>query len=156
MKFRKTAILFLATGCFAGKIPVAPGTFGSLAGLPLCFIVSRLGIFSAILFAVFIILMAIWIADKASVILGREDPACIVIDEIAGITVTLIGLPFEWTVVIAGFFLFRLFDIWKPFPVRYLEKRLKGGLGIVMDDVAAGLLGQIILRGALLLLCRYP
>jgi phosphatidylglycerophosphatase A len=85
-------------------------------------------------------------AHEAEIILKAEDPGCIVIDEVAGMLVTLIGLPFNMISVFGGFLIFRILDIWKPYPIRFLERKLSGGVGIVMDDVVAGVLGNIILR----------
>ncbi|MBW1748297.1 MAG: phosphatidylglycerophosphatase A, partial [Deltaproteobacteria bacterium] len=92
------------------------------------------------------IFFAIWIAREAEIILKAEDPGCIVIDEMAGMLVTLIGLPFNMIYVFSGFIIFRILDIWKPYPIRFLERKLSGGVGIVMDDIVAGILGNIILR----------
>ena len=93
---------------------------------------------------VIFIFFAIWIAREAEKILNTEDPGCIVIDEIAGILVTFTGLPFNTISVIFGFFIFRVLDIWKPYPIRSLERNLSGGTGIVMDDVAAGIWQSVI------------
>ena len=84
----------------------------------------------------------------------RNDPGCVVIDEIAGIMVAFWGIEFNALTAITGFFIFRFFDILKPFPIRHIEKRLKGGLGIVMDDVLAGVFGNILLRLILYLISR--
>lgn len=146
MNFKEKVVMFIATGCFIGKIPFAPGTFGSLAGILLCFILSKtsepVAIFCIILFIIF----SIWIAGDAEKILKIKDPGSIVIDEIAGMAVTLIGLPFNLFYVATGFIIFRVLDITKPFPIRYIEKRISGGAGVVLDDVAAGIFGNIILR----------
>jgi phosphatidylglycerophosphatase A len=87
-----------------------------------------------------------WIANEAEKILKTKDPGCIVIDEIAGMILTLIGLPFNMVMAGAGFMLFRVLDIWKPYPIRFFEKKLPGGVGVVMDDVAAGILSNVVLR----------
>jgi phosphatidylglycerophosphatase A len=84
--------------------------------------------------------------------LKKKDPGCIVIDEIAGIMVTFIGLPFNITTAVPGFLIFRLFDILKPFPIRYIERKLSGGAGVVLDDVAAGIYSNLSLRVVILLL----
>lgn len=152
MKFKDTAVMLLATGCYLGKVPFAPGTFGSLLGLLLCFFLSGIHIASAIFILVLFIGGAVWISHIAEKILNKEDPGCIVIDEMAGMMVTLIGLPFNLFTAVAGFVVFRLLDILKPFPVRILERQLPGGIGVVMDDVAAGIMGNIILRIVLLLI----
>ena len=146
MNFKQKAVMFLATGCFIGHISFAPGTLGSILGLPLCFFLSKINLSVAAAVAVTLIFLAVWIAHEAEKILQQKDPNTIVIDEIAGLVVTLFGLPFNWFCVAAGFLIFRLLDIFKPFPIRLLEKRLSGGTGIVMDDVAAGIFGNLILR----------
>lgn len=149
MNFKEKLVMFLATGCFVGNIPIAPGTFGTIAGLLFCLFLSRAGFLSATLIVVVFIIFAIWITGEAEKIIKQKDPGCIVIDEIAGIMVTLLGLPFNFVSVISGFFIFRILDIIKPFPIRSIENKLSGGAGIVMDDVAAGFLGNCLLRAIL-------
>jgi phosphatidylglycerophosphatase A len=149
MKFRERAVLFLATGFFIGTVPLAPGTFGSVIGLPICFLISRLDILLGVICTVLFILFAIWVAAAAEKVLKKKDAGEIVIDEIAGLIVTFIGLPFTLKIVIAGFIIFRTFDILKPFPIRFLEKKVAGGSGVVLDDVLAGLYGNLILRFAI-------
>ena len=149
MKFRERAVLFLATGFFIGTVPFAPGTFGSIIGLPICFLISRLDILIGVICTVLFILFAIWVAAAAEKVLKKRDAGEIVIDEIAGLIVTFIGLPFTLKTVIAGFIIFRTFDILKPFPIRFLEKKVAGGSGVVLDDVLAGLYGNLILRLAI-------
>ena len=100
MNFSEKAAVFLATGFYVGNIPFAPGTFGSLIGLPLCFLLAGIHLAAAIIAALLIIGLAIWIANAAAKTLKRKDPGCIVIDEIAGMVVTLIGLPFNLTTVV--------------------------------------------------------
>ncbi len=151
MNYRQKSVIFFATGFYIGKIPFAPGTFGSIIGLPLCFVLSKIELSIAVLCTLVFILIAILIAHDAEKILNKNDPGCIVIDEIAGIIVTLLGMPFNLITVAAGFFIFRIMDIFKPFPIRVLEKRLTGGAGIVFDDVAAGIFGNLALRAMLLL-----
>ncbi len=149
MKFRERAVLFLATGFFVGTVPFAPGTFGSIIGLPICFLISKLNFLLAGVFALVFVLFAVWVAAAASRILNKEDPAEIVIDEIAGLMVTLVGIPFTAGTAVAGFVIFRAFDILKPFPIRMLEEKVPGGAGIVLDDVMAGIYANIILRLAI-------
>jgi phosphatidylglycerophosphatase A len=149
MKFRERAVLFLATGFFIGTVPFAPGTFGSIIGLPICFLISRLNILLSVICAILFILFAIGVAAVAEKILEKKDAGEIVIDEIVGIVVTFVGLPFNLKTVIAGFIIFRTFDILKPFPIRFLEKKVAGGSGVVLDDVLAGLYGNLILRLAI-------
>lgn len=146
MNFKQKLVMFLATGCFIGNISFAPGTFGSILGIPLCFLLSKIGISMAVFLTLIFVLCAIWTAHEAQKILKTEDPGCVVIDEIAGMILTLTGLPFNIITVTAGFFLFRMLDIWKPYPIRLFERKFTGGVGIVMDDVAAGVLGNLVLR----------
>ena len=138
--------MFLASGGYVGNIPVAPGTFGSLLGLPLCFAFAKIHLPLALLGAFALIAVAIWIAQRAEAITKQKDPGKIVIDEIAGMVVTLFGIPFHLTSVVIGFFIFRALDIIKPFPIRSLEHRVGGGAGVVIDDVAAGIFGNILVR----------
>ena len=146
MNFKQKSVMCLATGCFIGNISFAPGTFGSMLGLPLCFFLSKIDLTVAILFDVMFIFFAIWIAQEAEKVLKKKDPGCIVIDEIAGLMVTLTGVPFDIISVVTGFFVFRALDISKPYPICALERNLSGGVGIVMDDVVAGVFGNLILR----------
>ena len=136
----------MATGFSVGHIPFAPGTFGSILGLPLGFILAGLALPLAIAGAGLFILGAVWIANDAEKLLKQSDPGCIVIDEIAGMAVTLIGLPVNLKIALMGFILFRILDVVKPFPIRFLDQRLKGGLGVVMDDVVAGIFANVLLR----------
>jgi phosphatidylglycerophosphatase A len=146
MKFRDRAVLFVATGFYIGTVPVAPGTLGSLIGLPLCLFLSRLTFLQSVLIILVFILFAVGIASAAQKILKQKDPGQIVIDEIAGLLVTFAGLPFNLKTALAGFIIFRLFDILKPFPIRILDKRMGGGSGVVLDDVVAGIYGNLFLR----------
>lgn len=154
MNFREKTVTIFATGFFIGNMPVAPGTFGTVLGLPLCFLMSGLDLSFAVLLSITFVLFAIWIAHDAEIILKKKDPGCIVIDEIAGIVVTFLGLPFNIKTVLAGFLIFRLFDIFKPFPIRYLERKLSGGAGVVLDDVAAGIYSNLSLRVVLIFIMK--
>jgi phosphatidylglycerophosphatase A len=146
MQLRDGIILFLSTGGYIGKIPFAPGTFGTLWGIPLCFVLSQIGVAASLAVTVLFTVAAIWFAGEAEKILDAKDARPIVIDEIAGFMVTLWGLPFTSQTAVAGFFIFRFLDILKPFPIRSLERNLPGGAGVVLDDVAAGVYGNLLLR----------
>jgi phosphatidylglycerophosphatase A len=119
---------------------------GTIWGLPLAFALSHFPLGIALGVLVVLTIGAIWVAGRSAALMGRKDPAAIVIDEIIGMALTLLGLPFTPVAVVWGFILFRLLDIAKPFPVGWLDRRLSGGIGIVADDVAAGLIANIILR----------
>jgi phosphatidylglycerophosphatase A len=146
MKIRDRAVIFLATGLLIGNVPFAPGTFGSLIGLPFAFLLSRLNLLLSVSFILLFVFFAIAVASAAEKILSKKDPAKIVIDEIAGLMVTFAGLPFNLGTAIAGFIIFRAFDILKPFPIRALERKVPGGGGVVLDDVLAGIYANLILR----------
>jgi phosphatidylglycerophosphatase A len=149
MNLKQKSVMFFATGCFIGNISFAPGTFGSILGLPLCFLLCKIDLSVAVLLTVIFVFFAIWIAQRAEKILNTEDPGCIVIDEIAGILVTFTGLPFNIISVVFGFLIFRALDIWKPYPISWMERHLSGGAGIVMDDVAAGIFSNLLLRATI-------
>ena len=151
MNFRQKVVMFLATGGFIGNISFAPGTFGSILGLPLCFFLSKTDLPVAVLLTGTFIFFAVLVSHEAEKILGKKDPGAIVVDEIAGIVVTLIGLPFNLFFAATGFIIFRVLDIFKPYPIRLLEKHFSGGAGIVLDDVAAGILSNLALRAILLM-----
>jgi phosphatidylglycerophosphatase A len=149
---KNAIVLYLATGCKSGYSPVAPGTAGSLAALLPCGLLSLLPLSVSTIFLIAFIVLAVWAAELAEGILGQNDPGCIVIDEFAGMMITLIGIHFTWQSVLSGFIIFRIMDILKPFPIRYLERTIPGGAGVVMDDVAAGVAAHLVLR----LLCLFP
>jgi phosphatidylglycerophosphatase A len=149
---KNAIVLYLATGCKSGYSPVAPGTAGSLAALLPCGLLSLLPLSVSSIFLIAFIVLAVWAAELAEGILGQNDPGCIVIDEFAGMMITLIGIHFTWQSVLSGFIIFRIMDILKPFPIRYLERTIPGGAGVVMDDVAAGVAAHLVLR----LLCLFP
>ncbi len=144
-------MLGLATGGFLGYMPVAPGSFGAVIGL-LAYCVMPLFPWMAVLMGLILFIgFSVWVSQAAEKLLNEKDPGCIIIDEIAGMAVTLFGFPFSIWIGLAGFMVFRFFDILKPFPIGLLEKKLPGGVGVVADDLAAGIIGNLVLRGLLLL-----
>ncbi|MDM8555085.1 phosphatidylglycerophosphatase A [Desulfococcaceae bacterium HSG7] len=146
MNFKDKVILFMATGGHTGNIPFAPGTFGTFVGLLPCFFLSEINTGGALFLIIVFTIGAIWIAHRAEALLKQKDPGCIVIDEIAGLMVTLWGFPFSMLPVVSGFILFRIFDIAKPFPIRLIEKKIPGGAGIVLDDIIAGVYSHLTVR----------
>ncbi|TBV79442.1 MAG: phosphatidylglycerophosphatase A [Desulfobulbaceae bacterium] len=132
-------IMLLATGFGLGRLPKAPGTWGSLAALPLQFFLLGLSELAYGLTLGGFIILAIFIAGSAEKILDRADPEVVVIDEVAGMLIALIAVPATPTAWLTAFILFRFFDILKPFPIRLIDRRCHGGLGIVLDDLLAGL-----------------
>ncbi len=142
-------MVLMATGCYAGYTPVAPGTFGTLVAIPLCYLLSRLGLVHGILFLGLFTGFAVWMSGEAEKVFKKKDSSLIVIDEIAGLLVTLFLIPWNVKSVVIGFFLFRLMDIAKPFPIRRLETKLPGGWGVVGDDILAGIYANVALRLAI-------
>lgn len=130
--------LVLATWFGVGLVPVAPGTFGTLGALPLVLALSYCPLVFRIFLGLVFLATAIWASGQAESVLGRPDPPEIVVDEVAGFLVASLFLKASWQYVGLAFLLFRVFDILKPFPVGFLDRRLTGGLGIVVDDLAAG------------------
>ena len=139
----KTALI-LGTWFGSGLMPFASGTFGTLAALPLVALSSFFPPLSSALFLMIMILVSIWASQVAHRLLKKGDPSEVVIDEVAGFLLTMLWIPLSWGTLLAGFLLFRLFDIWKPWPANAAE-RLHGGLGIVLDDLVAGLYANLSL-----------
>lgn len=145
-KVLHSPVNFLAFGFGSGLAPFAPGTFGTLAAIPLYLLMQSLHL-SIYLFIVGIVsIVGIWICDKSSKSLGVHDHSGIVWDEFAGFFITMIAAPKGWIWIALGFAFFRLFDIWKPWPISILDKKVKGGFGIMIDDILAGIFALICLQ----------
>ncbi len=139
----------VATVLGVGHAPIASGTFGSLPGLALAFgLGASLGPWSVAAGLVVVAAAGTWAADVVSRRLGHPDPSVVVVDEVAGQMLTLLFVPLTWQVALLGFLSFRVFDILKPFPAGALE-RLPGGAGIMADDLAAGIYGNLVLQVAI-------
>lgn len=143
---QKNLVLFFATGCYSGFSPGAPGTAGSAIGVALFWFLSPLSFSLYVLTVIAFVFLSIWCAARASVIFQKKDPPQVVMDEIAGYLVTMAAVPLSWGYVIAGFILFRIMDILKPYPIRWIDQNVAGGYGIVLDDVLAGVYANIILQ----------
>lgn len=141
-----TVAKVIATACGAGYSPVAPGTCGTLVTLPLAWALSGLPLWQFAAIVVVVIAIGIWAAGRADAAWGSHDSGRIVIDEVAGylVTVALVDRS-QWIVLAVGFVVFRALDITKPFPIRWLDQNLPGGFGVVIDDVAAGVVGCVIM-----------
>lgn len=131
-----------------GRFPVASGTAATLlVGVPTAWAMSRIQSplwMGALLAGVLIVSWAA--CDAAARKLGRNDPREVVVDELAGYLVTMFALPADWVSLAIGFVGFRVFDIWKPWPIRWADARVPGGLGILVDDLLAGLAAHLVLR----------
>lgn len=139
-------LLKIATLFGVGRIPKAPGTWGSLATLPLCYLLLKNGPFIYMSTTLGLIFLAIVAADAYERTSTKHDSKEIVVDELVGMLVTMTWLPLTWQSFLLGFLVFRFFDILKPFPISYFDKKVPGGFGVVADDLVAGLIGNIILQ----------
>jgi len=146
MAFFDRTVVMVATGFHIGRSPRAPGTFGTLLGIPVCLVLTAMPLVPALVALTAFIGMAVWVAHRAEQILDAHDPGCIVIDEVAGLAVALIGLPPTISIIAVGFILFRVLDIFKPPPIRTVERSLRGGWAVVMDDVLAGMIANGLIR----------
>jgi len=156
VKIVDRVILFIAEGFGLGCVPFAPGTWGSLWGIPLGWLLGFYGAnwWQCWLLALVMFVVGVPISGRGAILRGRKDPGSVVWDEIAAFPIVYAFVPLSgprmWTTLIAGFVLFRIFDIWKPPPVRQCDK-LEGGFGIMVDDTIAALYAA----GGLWLLMRY-
>ena len=141
----KTPTGFFAFGFGSGLAPVAPGTFGTLTAIPLYLMMATLTWELYLLLTVVAFFLGIYLCERASFDLGVHDHGGIVWDEFVGFWITMFLIPMTWYWVLSGFLLFRFFDIVKPFPIKWLDKKVKGGFGIMIDDVIAGLFAWVIL-----------
>lgn len=127
-------------------MPKAPGTFGTLLGIPLVMLFMRFGDFGYMVATLAFTVASIFIAELHERQLGTHDASEIVIDEVAGFLVTMTWLPNTWQAYVGGFLCFRFFDAIKPFPINLVDEKIKGGLGVVADDLVAGVIANIILQ----------
>ncbi|MDH3514031.1 MAG: phosphatidylglycerophosphatase A [Gammaproteobacteria bacterium] len=137
---------FLAFGFGAGKLTRAPGTFGTLVGIPVYLLLQPL---SPLIYGVVVLVLfslGVWLCHVTEKDLGMHDHPGIVWDEIVGYLITMFMAPAGWEWMVLGFFLFRLFDIWKPFPIRQIERRIQGGLGNMLDDALAAVYAWFVLQ----------
>lgn len=139
-------IYFIAFGLGSGAIPFAPGTFGTLMAIPFYLLLSQLPLLYYLVFVVAFFAFSSWICTRVSNEIHEHDHPGMCIDEFAGFFVTMINAPLGWPWVLLGFVLFRLFDIWKPWPISYLDEKVPGGFGMVLDDIVAGLFAMAIIQ----------
>ncbi|GAB3377043.1 phosphatidylglycerophosphatase A [Spongiibacter taiwanensis] len=136
----------LSLGFGSGLSPKAPGTFGTLAALPLWFLLQMLSTPMYIVVVIAAFALGVYICGETAKALGVHDHGGIVWDEFVGLWIALFLAPANWFWVGLGFALFRLFDIWKPWPIRVLDAKVHGGLGIMIDDVLAGFYAFVVLQ----------
>jgi phosphatidylglycerophosphatase A len=140
--------LFLAFGFGSGLARKAPGTLGTAAAIPLYWLLIQSGLPIYSVSTVVATLAGIWICGIAADKLGEHDFSGIVWDEVAGYLITMWLVPFSWKALLLGFVLFRIFDILKPWPIRWIDQKVQGGLGIMLDDVVAGIFAGALLWAA--------
>ena len=148
-------IVALATGLYSGKIPFAPGTWGSAFALIPWYFCRGLSLVNYLIVLAVIFVVGFLTSGSAEKIFDRPDPGCIVIDEILGMFITLTLAPNHPAAWLLGFVLFRIFDVLKPFPVSWFDTHLHGGIGIMMDDVMAGVYALICLQLIWLLIGKF-
>ncbi len=141
---------FLALGFGSGLSPVAPGTFGTLAAIPLYLLLHSFSLPIYLIVTALLAMIGIALCDISARKLGVHDHPGIVWDEVVGYLVTMIGAPTGWHWVFFGFVLFRVFDIIKPWPIRIIDRKIEGGFGIMLDDLLAGAMAALLLKGVLL------
>jgi phosphatidylglycerophosphatase A len=131
-------IHFLALGFGSGLLPKAPGTYGTLAAIPLYLLLAPSSVNFYLVAVIIMSIAGIYICGKAAEDAGVPDHGAIVWDEIVGFLITMFMVPLSWQSVVIGFILFRIFDIFKPWPISFVDKNIHGGLGIMLDDIIAG------------------
>lgn len=153
--FLEKLAIIVSTGVYTGYSPLVPGTVGTLVGIPIFLLLSFFNPLIYGLATLIIFSMGVWSSGKAEAIFERKDAPPIVIDEIVGFLIAMFFVPKKGVNIILGFFLFRFFDIVKPYPANVMNKRVKGGWGIVLDDVFAGIYTNFSLQGIRLLSYLY-
>lgn len=143
-------IIFLSTGAFLGYFPKIPGTVGTLGGIFIYLTFARFPFFIKLLTNITLIIISLWLSGEAEKLFKQRDSSKIVVDEMAGYQLTMFLIPNSWKAIFEGFIIFRILDILKPFPSNLVNK-WRGGLGIVLDDLIAGLYSNILLQ----ILTRY-
>ena len=143
---KKRFAMVLATWFGSGLIKVAPGTWGSVAALPFAWVIYHMWRAPGLALATLVVfLIGIWVSDVHARDLPDDDPSVIVIDEVAGMWLTLLVVPPDLLYYALGFVFFRIADIWKPWPVCWADRKVKGGSGIMLDDIFAGVYAAIAL-----------
>jgi phosphatidylglycerophosphatase A len=137
---------FIAFGFGTGAIPIAPGTFGTLIAIPFYLYLSTFSHTFYLICTFLVTLFSIWLCEKLSREMQVDDHQGMCIDEFVGYLVTMYGAPYGWGWILFGVILFRIFDIWKPWPIRQIDTHVKGGFGMILDDVVAGVFSLVIIH----------
>lgn len=142
----RNPVHFLAFGLGSGAAPKAPGTFGTLAAVPFYLLLAELSLVPYLVAVIVTAVIGFWLCGKTSRDLGVHDHPGIVWDEFVGFWITMIAAPAGWLWIVIGFVLFRLFDIWKPWPIKAVDQHVHGGFGIMLDDILAGVYAFLALQ----------
>ena len=140
---------FLSFGFGSGYSPWAPGTAGTIAAIPIFYFMASLPLWSYLLLVFAMMMLGFYICGYTTRALGKHDHSAIVWDEIVGYLITMLAMPNSWQWMLVGFFVFRIFDVVKPWPINVIDRRINGGLGIMLDDVLAGVYGVVVMQGLL-------
>ena len=151
LRMLRNPVHLLSLGFGSGLSPVAPGTFGTLAAVPLYLLAQPLPLPAYLVLVAAMLVAGIVLCGYTSRALGTHDHGGIVWDEIVGYFIAMTAAPPGWGWLLAGFLLFRLFDIWKPWPIGWLDRRLSGGVGIMLDDIVAGIYALLVMKFATLI-----
>lgn len=142
----RNPIHFVAFGFGSGAAPKAPGTFGTLAAVPLYLLLPDMSWQLYLLFLVVTYVLGVWLCGRTAEDIGVHDHGGIVWDEFVGFWITMMLAPPGWVWIVLGFILFRFFDVIKPWPIRWLDQHVRGGTGIMVDDVLAGIMALLCLQ----------
>jgi len=143
---KERIILWLASGLGLGLAPIAPGTFGTLLGVGIYYLIGSISVWIYLLVLASIFVLAVWLSNQAEQILLTRDPQLVTIDEVVGYLITMLSFPVQGKWIFLGFLLFRIFDIAKIYPASYFDRMGKRGLAVVMDDVVAGIYANLSLQ----------
>ena len=144
--WRNVVILATASGGYTGFIPFAPGTWGTLVGLGLVWLVADLGVGFHVFLSAALLAFGAWVSDQACHLLKEQDSGRVVIDEIVGMLITMIGIPVTGYWLVMGFIIFRILDITKVPPASFFDRHVKNGWGVMLDDVVSGIYGNVLLH----------
>lgn len=145
-KIWRDPFYFIAFGFGSGAAPFAPGTFGTLMAIPFYLVIRPLPLLAYLIVVALFIVVTAFISDRVSREIHFHDHPGMCIDEFSGFFVTMIAAPHDWWWILAGFLLFRLFDIWKPWPISVIDEKVHGGIGMILDDVVAGIAAMMCLQ----------
>jgi phosphatidylglycerophosphatase A len=137
---------FIGYGLGTGLLPKMPGTWGTLLAIPVYLVMARFNWEAYLIILLLITIYAVSVSDSLSKEIGLHDDPGMNVDEIVGYLVTMLIAPNTWAAIILGFVYFRVFDIWKPWPIRWVDDKVKGGFGMILDDLLAGIAAMLLLN----------